>query len=35
MRDGLVDFFFSNTGSSVPDFLARGDLEENDVFTPK
>lgn len=34
-NDGLVDFFFSNTGSSVPEFLARGDLEEADVFTPK
>ena len=34
-NDGLVDFFFSNTGSSVPEFLARGDLEKKDVFTPK
>ena len=24
--------FFSNTGSSVPIFLARGDLAEEDVF---
>lgn len=31
-NDGLVDFFFSNTGSSVPSFLARGDLEETDEF---
>jgi hypothetical protein len=31
-NDGLVDFFFSNTGSSVPTFLARGDLAEGDVF---
>lgn len=31
-NDGLVDFFFSNTGSSVPTFLARGDLEKEDVF---
>ncbi len=31
-NDGLMDFFFSNTGSSVPTFLARGDLAEDDVF---
>ena len=31
-NDGNIDFFFSNTGSSVPVFLARGDLAENDVF---
>lgn len=31
-NDGLVDFFFSNTGSSAPTFLARGDLAEEDVF---
>jgi hypothetical protein len=31
-NDGLVDFFFSNTGSSVPSFLARGDLAEDDVY---
>lgn len=30
--DGNVDFFFSNTGSSVPKFLARGDLAEEDEF---
>jgi len=24
--DGLIDFFFSNTGSTVPKFLAKGDL---------
>lgn len=34
-NDGLIDFFFSNTGSSVPEFLARGDLEEKDIFNPK
>lgn len=27
-NDGWIDLFFSNTGSTVPDFLARGDLEE-------
>jgi len=30
--DGNIDFFFSNTGSSVPVFMARGDLAEEDVF---
>jgi len=30
--DGNIDFFFSNTGTSVPTFLARGDLAEEDVF---
>lgn len=34
-NDNLVDFFFSNTGSSVPIFLARGDLAEEDVFNEK
>lgn len=34
-NDGLVDFFFSNTGSSVPVFLARGDLAEEDIFNEK
>jgi len=31
-NDGLVDFFFSNTGTSVPTFMARGDLAEGDAF---
>jgi hypothetical protein len=31
-NDGNIDFFFSNTGSSVPTFLARGDLKEEDEF---
>jgi len=31
-NDGNIDFFFSNTGSSVPTFLARGDLSEEDTF---
>jgi len=34
-NDDNIDFFFSNTGSSVPSFLARGDLEEADVFNSK
>lgn len=31
-NDGLVDFFFSNTGSSVPEFMARGDLRDGQTF---
>ena len=31
-NNGFLDFFFSNTGSSVPEFLARGDLAEEDTF---
>ena len=31
-NDGNIDFFFSNTGSSVPEFLARGDLAKEDEF---
>ena len=34
-NDGFVDFFFSNTGTSVPEFLARGDLAKEDDFTSK
>ncbi len=34
-NDGNADFFFSNTGSSVPSILARGDLEKEDVFIGK
>lgn len=31
-NDGRIDFFFSNTGSSVPEFMARGDLRKEQVF---
>jgi len=34
-NDGNIDFFFSNTGTSVPTFLARGDLAEGDEFIGK
>jgi hypothetical protein len=34
-NDGHMDLFFSNTGSSVPEFLARGDLPEGDIFNSK
>lgn len=30
--DGLTDFFFSNTGSTVPTMLARGDLRDDQVL---
>ena len=33
-NDGLVDFFFSNTGTTAPPFLARGDLTEDQVYHP-
>ena len=31
-NDGNIDFFFSNTGSSVPAILARGDLAKEDTY---
>jgi len=31
-NDGNIDFFFSNTGTSVPHFLGRGDLAEEDEY---
>jgi len=31
-NDGNIDFFFSNIGTSVPHFLGRGDLAEEDTF---
>jgi hypothetical protein len=34
-NDGRMDFFFSNTGTSVPTFLARGDLAKDDIFNSK
>ena len=30
-NDGFADFFFSNVGSTAPDFLVRGDLTEEQV----
>ncbi len=33
--DGLVDFFFSNIGSSPPDLLVRGDLRDDQEFNRK
>ena len=34
-NDGLVDFFFSNTGTTAPAFLASGDLREDQTYYPK
>jgi hypothetical protein len=31
-NDGRVDFFFSNTGGTAPQFLAKGDLRDDQVF---
>ncbi len=31
-NNGLVDFFFSNTGGTAPHFLATGDLRDDQVF---
>jgi hypothetical protein len=33
--DGLVDFFFSNVGSTPPAFIVTGDLRDDQVFNPK
>lgn len=34
-NDGLVDFFFSNVGSSPPTFMVKGDLRDDQEFNPK
>ena len=34
-NDGRVDFFFSNTGTTAPPFMARGDLREDQVYHPE
>ncbi|MEH6456587.1 MAG: VCBS repeat-containing protein [Cocleimonas sp.] len=34
-NDGLVDFFFSNVGTSAPEFLVRGDLTDEQEFNTK
>lgn len=31
-NDGLVDFMFSNTGSTVPHIIASGNIEEKELF---
>lgn len=32
--DGLVDFFFSNVGTTPPGFLVKGDLRDDQTFNP-
>ena len=34
-NDGLVDFFFSNTGTTAPSFMARGDLTADQIYHPE
>lgn len=34
-NDGKIDFFFSNTGTSVPGFMASGDLSSEQVLESK
>ncbi|WP_235016451.1 CRTAC1 family protein [Aquimarina sp. AU474] len=34
-NDGLVDFMFSNTGSTLPRFLAKGDIKNASLFNEK
>lgn len=34
-NDGLVDLFFSNVGSTAPDFLVKGDLRDEQVLNKK
>jgi hypothetical protein len=34
-NDGRVDFYFSNTGTTAPAFLARGDLRDDQTYDPK
>ena len=33
-NDGLVDFFFSNTGTTAPPFIAKGDLTAEQTYHP-
>ena len=34
-NDGLVDFMFSNTGSTLPRALAKGDIKDSSLFNEK
>ncbi|GAK88972.1 hypothetical protein JCM19297_3496 [Nonlabens ulvanivorans] len=34
-NDGKVDFMFSNTGSTLPNILAQGDIKDPSLFTDK
>ena len=34
-NDGLIDYFFSNTGTTAPPFMARGDLRPDQKYVPE
>ncbi len=34
-NNGMVDFFFSNVGSTAPNFIVTGDLRDDQLFNPK
>ncbi|MEH6636948.1 MAG: VCBS repeat-containing protein [Halioglobus sp.] len=34
LNNGMVDFFFSNTGSTPPNFVVTGDLRDDQVYNP-
>ena len=34
LNNGRVDFFFSNTGSTPPDYVVKGDLRDDQVYNP-
>jgi len=34
LNTGMVDFFFSNTGSTPPNFVVTGDLRDDQVYNP-
>jgi len=34
-NNGMVDFFFSNVGSTAPGFIVKGDLRDDQLFNPK
>jgi hypothetical protein len=34
-NNGMVDFFFSNVGSTPPSFIVTGDLRDDQLFNPK
>jgi hypothetical protein len=34
LNNGMVDFFFSNTGSTPPDFVVKGDLRDDQIYNP-
>ena len=34
-NDGRTDYFFSNTGTTAPAFMARGDLRDDQIYHPE